>query len=454
VTSDDLRITYVPQMPSDGLVPDLTIVENAMMHTIVLGRHGMRRAISTKAKRDLCDALDRLGLHFLVDKLDMPPTALSGGEQQLLNLIGAMYAQPHLILCDEPTSKLDEQNRIRICSLLVTAAQETHCSVICASHDHEIVQRVADRVVSLENGRVTSEVALRIPLSPRFVGDVRICGLRSNLPAYLQDVDSNWWRPGEGQLFDEAYFRGDDSAEGYLVSRPLLRNARTLREVEGILRVLGLSGKERIADIPCGWGRHSIELAKRGFAVKGIDLSEAYIEKARNAARQADLAMRMEVLCGDMRKLPLSNASCDVVLNLWTSFGFFSREDDKLVLKEFARILKPGGRVLVHSDLNPERVKLGIFDEPPVRNIVGGGALEVREYYCEEERAVFGFWKVDTLASQHTFRLNIYTIRDWSALARDAGFKVESTCGSLDNSASLLTMRSQEFVIVLRKDNL
>ena len=143
-----LRIGYVPQVPADGLVADLTIVENVVLQSSLTQGKRLGWAVGKSVRREVRERLRVVGLDALLDKLDMPPAALSDGQRQILNMIAAMWARPDLILCDEPTSKLDERNRICVASLVVKAAHETGCAVLCASHDHEVVARVADRVVA------------------------------------------------------------------------------------------------------------------------------------------------------------------------------------------------------------------------------------------------------------------------------------------------------------------
>lgn len=55
----------------------------------------------------------------------------------------------------------------------------------------------------------------------------------------------------------------------------------TKNQVDFLIKVLGLTGKERILDLACGFGRHSLEFARRGFEVVGVDITEAYVEDAR-----------------------------------------------------------------------------------------------------------------------------------------------------------------------------
>jgi SAM-dependent methyltransferase len=108
--------------------------------------------------------------------------------------------------------------------------------------------------------------------------------------------------------------------------------------IANITRHLGLKEGDRVLDLACGRGRHSIELHRLGFDVVGIDISEESISEA-SAAQHTGIRF----LVHDMRQ-PFPVRDLDAVLNLFTSFGYFhSSEDDLLTIKAVMDALKPGG---------------------------------------------------------------------------------------------------------------
>ena len=107
------------------------------------------------------------------------------------------------------------------------------------------------------------------------------------------------------------------------------------RCIHTILSVSGLELKDpasiSVLDIACGAGRHAHELARLGYCVTGNDLSPFLLEEARKEALKSQL--QLQLTCCDMRNIPAS-ALYDLVVQLFTSFGYFDlKEDDRLLLK-------------------------------------------------------------------------------------------------------------------------
>jgi len=92
-----------------------------------------------------------LRLVGLEDKLNMLPDQLSGGEQQRVCIARAIVNRPPLLICDEPTGNLDPGTSMDIMSLL-ERINRTGTTVLVATHDREMVERMRKRVVALENG--------------------------------------------------------------------------------------------------------------------------------------------------------------------------------------------------------------------------------------------------------------------------------------------------------------
>jgi ubiquinone/menaquinone biosynthesis C-methylase UbiE len=143
-----------------------------------------------------------------------------------------------------------------------------------------------------------------------------------------------WWTT----YFDSRYL---------LEYEPIFSPERDRSEVARLIDVLGLPVGSRVLDVPCGQGRHSHLLAEAGFRVDGVDYSQQLLNVARRRGTSSSLRYRR----ADMRRLPSGwTGRFDAVLNLFTSFGFFSDpRDDVRVIAEFARVLSRGGRLVWHG---------------------------------------------------------------------------------------------------------
>ncbi|AWB45789.1 class I SAM-dependent methyltransferase [Paenibacillus sp. CAA11] len=120
------------------------------------------------------------------------------------------------------------------------------------------------------------------------------------------------------------------------------------REVHQMIGWLGLPEGSKVLDLCCGMGRHSMALHEAGFEVTGVDLSDVLLREAR----ENDPKGLVRWLKSDMRKLPF-DGPFDAVVNLFTSFGYFERDEEHVqVLREIYRVLKPGGKFIIDF-LNP-----------------------------------------------------------------------------------------------------
>ena len=123
----------------------------------------------------------------------------------------------------------------------------------------------------------------------------------------------------------------------------------TETEVEFLTRALHIAPGARLLDVPCGNGRHAIELARRGCHVTGIDLAAEYIDEARRSEVDA------EWILGDMCDLPWS-AEFDGAYCMGNSFCYLDADAAPKFLQAIARCLKPGGRFALATGMAAESI--------------------------------------------------------------------------------------------------
>ena len=117
----------------------------------------------------------------------------------------------------------------------------------------------------------------------------------------------------------------------------------TLRQTDFLIERLGLKGNEKILDLACGFGRHSLELAERGFEVVGVDITADYIDYAAKEAKARGLSARF--ICSDIREIGF-NEEFDVVLNMADgAVGYLENEEEnRKIFEAVAKALKRGGK--------------------------------------------------------------------------------------------------------------
>lgn len=117
----------------------------------------------------------------------------------------------------------------------------------------------------------------------------------------------------------------------------------TKRQVDFVIQKLHLKGGERILDLACGFGRHSLELARRGFSVTGIDITPSYIQFAKEEAQKEGLDA--DFLCCDIREVRFSY-EFDVVLNMADgAIGYLENDtENQKIFTSVSNALKPGGK--------------------------------------------------------------------------------------------------------------
>jgi SAM-dependent methyltransferase len=218
----------------------------------------------------------------------------------------------------------------------------------------------------------------------------------------------SWWE----SFFDADYLH----LWGHLVSP-----ARTASEAEGLWAVLELGEGSRVLDAPCGYGRLSRALAERGAIVVGVDQSKALLEAAEK--RRGDVpAEKLRYRHHDLRR-PLDETGFDCAVNVYSSIGYGSDDDDVAIFCTLAGAVRPGGAVFVdtmHRDVaaaafsrgfkNTARLPDGtiVVEEPRLDPITG------RVETC-------WYWTGPSGSGQKPASLRLYTITELIKLLERAG---------------------------------
>ena len=235
------------------------------------------------------------------------------------------------------------------------------------------------------------------------------------------NVDPNWFEGYfEAEWLDEIGTRIDPE--------------RTRDEVDFVVEKLGLEQGARVLDVGCGHGRHTLELARRGFRVTGIDLSPRSLELARAAADREGLEVELVRL--DAREI-VYEAEFDAAVNLFTSVvGYFDDErDDLRVLDAVARALRPGGSFFIDT-INllglVRRYRASDWQELESGTVM----LQRHEFDFSRGRnsAHWTFVREDGSRTELTHSIRTYTPHELIAMLESAGLDVVGSWGGLDGA--------------------
>jgi SAM-dependent methyltransferase len=238
--------------------------------------------------------------------------------------------------------------------------------------------------------------------------------------------DENFWGPYAPIMFDEARW-----AELPQAADGITRLARL--DLYGEAAPSG-SGPPRLLDLCCGFGRMTLELARRGFACTGVDITPVYLSAAREDAAAENL--EIEFVQADIRDF-VRPAYFDTVVNLYISFGYFADpRDDQRVLKNAYDSLKEGGTLIIET-LGKE---LAVRDFVRSEWFRRGGHTVLTEYAPVDSWA--GLWNRWTLLTEgepirrieKEFTQRLYGASELRALLREAGFSRVEIYGGWDES--------------------
>lgn len=224
---------------------------------------------------------------------------------------------------------------------------------------------------------------------------------------------SEWWQT----FFDEDYLRLWEGRKA---------DDETERQVAGLCSLLGLHEGSRVLDAPCGYGRISLALAKRGATVLGVDYSPVLLAEAeRRRADAPELRLRYERR--DLRA-PVPEDGFDVALNIFSSLGYGTEADDVAVLSTLRSSIKPGGYVFIET-AHRDRVALALSQNRRPAHRLPDGTLMIEEPRLD---AISGriettwYWSGPGGSGQKSASLRIYTATELVRLIEQAGLKFRS----------------------------
>ena len=242
-----------------------------------------------------------------------------------------------------------------------------------------------------------------------------------------------------------------------------LLNQRWLKTeelVNGMTKVLDGFGIEsgNLLDLCCGNGRVSIYMAERGFKTVGVDISRAFLEDARRRAQEHGVSNLATFLEGDVRKLKDTvsqrySVPFDVLVNAWTSIGFYEEEDDLSIFRQARELSREEAILFVAETMHSEylSIKFAPTSYTELDHIL---MLENRKYDPITSQATTSwiFYNrrgqdlefIDKVDITH----HVYNLSELSSLLRKAGWE---TVASYGNLATLQPMSPLTYMNIVAK---
>lgn len=269
------------------------------------------------------------------------------------------------------------------------------------------------------------------------------------MDAAVMTNELKWWMPEYG-FFGKFYMEGDDSVEGYLEGRKQTLSERTEMEVKGVIDLLGLKANDKVMDCPCGYGRHSNGLSKRGIDVTGVDINPVHLGRAIENKRAGNLNTKFEI--GNMIEIDYKD-QFDGVINMFYSFGFFDTDEENFqVLKNFYDSLKKGGKFLMHTDVNIPRIMSRKYKFDEERKLNSGNMLRVIDDYNEETKRIDGRWIItheNGEVEDVDYSVRVYTREEFTDLCYQAGFTKVTAYSDWDGSE--YSEDAEDMIIIAEK---
>lgn len=246
--------------------------------------------------------------------------------------------------------------------------------------------------------------------------------------------DGMWYQ----ELFNSDYLKTE-----------LATGAEQVRaEVDFIENALGLPTAGRVLDLGCGFGRHTVPLARRGYDMVGLDLSLDLLKTALRRAQAKKASIKF--VHGDIRDLEFDRVF-DGVYCFNTTFGYFGETENMLVLRGVHRALKPGGRFLIDV-VNRDYA----IQSLPVRNWWEGDGCLVQEdvdFDHLTSRLMVKRFLVyaDGTQREYDITMRIYGVHELMAMLRLAGFRYVGLSGSLHTPGAFFGVGSERILLTVER---
>jgi len=245
-------------------------------------------------------------------------------------------------------------------------------------------------------------------------------------------------KPWFEEVFDEDYLR----------TLPFLTPQATQAEALMAIEALGIQPGASVLDVGCGYGRHAMELAARGYHVVGVDLSLPLLLRGADEAQRRGLDINF--VHADMREMDF-DAQFDGAYCLFSTFGYFDDETNKKVATLICKSLKPGAKLILEM-LNRDYV---IGDLPARVWWEGDGCVVLEEvefnYFSSRVQSKRSVVFDDGRQVEQEISVRVYSLHEVGKLLHAAGLRVLEVSGGMAARGRFLGNKSREIIVVAER---
>lgn len=245
-------------------------------------------------------------------------------------------------------------------------------------------------------------------------------------------------KPWFEEIFDEDYLR----------TLPFLTPQATQMEAHFVMDALGVGPGSQVLDIGCGYGRHAMELAARGYHVVGLDSSLPLLLRGADEAQRRGLTINF--VHGDVRDMSF-DAQFDGAYCLFSTFGYFDDETNKKAAANICRALKPGARC-VFEVLNRDYI---IADLPMRVWWEGDGCVVLEEvdfnYFSSRIQSNRSVVFDDGRQLEQEISIRSFGLHELGKLLHAVGYRVVEVSGSMTTRGRFFGAHSRDIVVVAER---
>ena len=269
-------------------------------------------------------------------------------------------------------------------------------------------------------------------IDPRIVSDI-VLGFAMQ-DADVQDDPRIWYR----RIFNRDFFR----------TRPIRMGSKVRTDTDFVVNSLNVPVGAKILDVGCGYAPVGNSLAKRGFSVVGLDLSQDMLDMAVGVSKS--LQTEMSFVLEDMRTMAYQS-EFDGVICLDSTFGYFSDAENLVALRAMARALKPGGRLILDV-ANRDR----LISELPARSWWEGDGCLIQEDSEFDPRAsrvrikrllVFADGRQD----ESHVAIRLYSAHELETMCRVVGLQTLEFSGSVHSQGAFFAGESDRLFVAAQR---